>query len=78
MKWVFDHRPDDDVFWCTADVGWITGHTYVCYGPLAAGGTQLVFEGVPTYPNAGRFWKIIQKHKVTTFYTGANGDTLTH
>ena len=69
MKWVFDHRPDDDVFWCTADVGWITGHTYVCYGPLAAGGTQLVFEGVPTYPNAGRFWKIIQKHKVTTFYT---------
>ena len=58
-----------DVFWCTADVGWVTGHTYVTYGPLAVGATQVVFEGVPTYPDAGRFWKMIQDHKVTTFYT---------
>ena len=69
MKWVFEVRPDKDVFWCTADVGWITGHTYVCYGPLACGATQVIFEGVPTYPHPGRFWEIIQKHKVTTFYT---------
>ena len=68
MKWVFDHKPSD-VFWCTADVGWVTGHTYVCYGPLAAGGTEIMFEGVPTYPDAGRFWKMIQDHKVTVFYT---------
>jgi acetate--CoA ligase len=68
MKWTFDHKPDD-VFWCTADVGWVTGHTYVTYGPLAMGGTEIIFEGVPTYPDAGRFWKIIQDHKVTTFYT---------
>ena len=68
MRWVFDHR-DGDVYWCTADVGWITGHTYVAYGPLAVGGTQVIFEGVPTHPHAGRFWEIIQKHKVTTFYT---------
>jgi len=65
MRWVFDHR-DGDVYWCTADVGWITGHTYVAYGPLAVGGTQVIFEGVPTHPNAGRFWEIVQKHKVTT------------
>jgi len=68
MKWIFDHKPAD-IFWCTADVGWITGHSYVAYGPLAMGATQIVFEGVPTYPDAGRFWKIIQDHKVTTFYT---------
>ena len=68
MRWVFDHR-DGDVYWCTADVGWITGHTYVCYGPLAVGGTQVIFEGVPTHPHAGRFWEIIAKRKVTTFYT---------
>ncbi len=68
MKWVFDHK-DTDIFWCTADVGWITGHSYVAYGPLAAGSTQMIFEGVPTYPDAGRFWKIIQDHRVTTFYT---------
>lgn len=68
MKWTFDLRPDD-VFWCTADIGWITGHSYVAYGPLAAGATQVVFEGVPTYPNAGRFWKMIQDHKVSIFYT---------
>ena len=68
MKWTFDIRPED-VFWCTADIGWITGHTYIAYGPLIAGATQIVFEGVPTYPNAGRFWKMIQDHKVTIFYT---------
>ena len=68
MQWVFDAKPDD-VFWCTADVGWVTGHTYITYGPLAAGLTQIVFEGVPTYPDAGRFWKMIQDHKVTIFYT---------
>ena len=61
MKWVFDHKPTD-VFWCTADVGWVTGHTYITYGPLAAGATEVMFEGVPTYPDAGRFWKIIQDH----------------
>lgn len=68
MKWIFDYKPTD-IFWCTADVGWITGHSYVAYGPLAMGATQIVFEGVPTYPDAGRFWKIVQEHKVTTFYT---------
>ena len=68
MKWTFDIRPED-VFWCTADIGWITGHTYIAYGPLIAGATQIVFEGVPTYPDAGRFWKMIQDHKVTIFYT---------
>ena len=67
-KWTFDLK-DDDIFWCTADVGWITGHTYVAYGPLALGGTQIIFEGVPTYPNAGRFWEVVQKHKATIFYT---------
>ena len=68
MDWTFDIRPDD-VFWCTADIGWITGHTYIAYGPLAAGATQVMFEGIPTYPNAGRFWQMIEKHKVTIFYT---------
>ncbi len=68
MKWVFDHK-STDVFWCTADVGWVTGHTYIAYGPLAVGATEVMFEGVPTYPDAGRFWKIIQDHKVSVFYT---------
>ncbi|MBI3145993.1 MAG: acetate--CoA ligase [Pseudogulbenkiania sp.] len=68
FRWVFDYKPND-VFWCTADVGWITGHSYICYGPLANGATQIVFEGVPTYPDASRFWSMIEKHKVTTFYT---------
>ena len=67
-KWTFDLKPDD-VFWCTADIGWVTGHTYIAYGPLALGGTEVVFEGIPTYPDAGRFWKTIQDHKVTIFYT---------
>jgi len=68
MQWTFDAKPDD-VFWCTADVGWVTGHTYITYGPLAAGMTQIVFEGVPTFPNAGRFWQMIERHQVTVFYT---------
>ncbi len=67
-KWTFDLKPND-VFWCTADIGWVTGHTYIAYGPLALGATEVVFEGVPTYPDAGRFWKMIQDHKVTVFYT---------
>ena len=67
-KWTFDLH-DDDVFWCTADIGWVTGHSYIAYGPLALGATEVVFEGVPTYPDAARFWKMIEKHKVTVFYT---------
>jgi acetyl-CoA synthetase len=67
-QWVFDLK-DDDVFWCTADVGWITGHTYVAYGPLAAGATIVMYEGAPTFPDGGRFWKICQTHGVTVFYT---------
>ncbi len=66
--WTFDLKPSD-VFWCTADIGWVTGHTYITYGPLACGATEIVFEGVPTYPDAGRFWKMIQDHKVSIFYT---------
>ena len=68
MKWTFDIKPND-VFWCTADIGWVTGHSYIAYGPLAVGATQIVFEGVPTYPHAGRFWEMIQRHKATIFYT---------
>ena len=68
MDWTFDLR-SDDVFWCTADIGWITGHSYVAYGPLAAGATQIIFEGIPTYPNAGRFWQMIERHKCSIFYT---------
>jgi acetyl-CoA synthetase len=68
MRWVFDYKPTD-VFWCTADVGWVTGHSYVVYGPLGVGATEVIFEGVPTYPDAGRFWKMIQDHKVSVFYT---------
>ncbi|MFM1880874.1 MAG: hypothetical protein RLZZ344_1108 [Pseudomonadota bacterium] len=68
MQFTFDLRPED-VYWCTADIGWVTGHTYIAYGPLACGGTQIVFEGIPTYPDAGRFWKMIQDHKVSIFYT---------
>ncbi|MDG0855554.1 acetate--CoA ligase [Roseateles puraquae] len=67
-KWTFDLK-DDDIFWCTADIGWVTGHSYITYGPLALGGTEIVFEGVPTFPDAGRFWQMIQKHKVSIFYT---------
>jgi len=68
MRWTFDIKPQD-VFWCTADIGWVTGHTYIAYGPLAVGATEVVFEGIPTFPDAGRFWQTIQKHKVSVFYT---------
>ena len=67
-RWTFDMQ-ENDIYWCTADVGWITGHTYVTYGPLALGVTQVIFEGIPTYPDAGRFWKMIGKHKISIFYT---------
>ncbi|HHI79504.1 MAG TPA: acetate--CoA ligase [Planctomycetes bacterium] len=65
---VFDHR-DEDIYWCTADIGWITGHSYIVYGPLANGATTLMFEGVPTWPDAGRFWDVVERHKVSLFYT---------
>ena len=68
MKWTFDIKPDD-VFWCTADIGWVTGHSYIAYGPLACGATEIVFESIPTYPDAGRFWRMVQDHKVSIFYT---------
>ena len=68
MKWSFDIKPAD-VFWCTADIGWVTGHSYIAYGPMAVGATQVVFEGIPTFPNAGRFWDTIKKHEVSIFYT---------
>ncbi|WP_294768734.1 acetate--CoA ligase [uncultured Rhodoferax sp.] len=87
MDWTFDLKPED-VFWCTADIGWITGHTYVAYGPLAAGATQIIFEGIPTFPNAGRFWQMIERHKCSIFYTAptairslikaAEGDASVH
>jgi acetyl-CoA synthetase len=67
-QYVFDYH-DGDVYWCTADVGWVTGHSYIVYGPLANGGTSLVFEGVPNYPSVSRFWEVIDKHQVNTFYT---------
>ena len=68
FKWIFDYKPED-IFWCSADVGWVTGHTYICYGPLSSGATQIIFEGIPTHPHPGRFWEIIEKHKVNIFYT---------
>jgi acetyl-CoA synthetase len=68
MKTVFDYR-EGEIYWCTADVGWVTGHTYIVYGPLAIGATTLMFEGVPTYPNGDRFWQIIAKHRVNSFFT---------
>jgi acetyl-CoA synthetase len=67
-KYVFDYH-DGDIYWCTADVGWVTGHSYIIYGPLANGATTLMFEGVPTYPNASRFWQVVDKHQVNIFYT---------
>jgi acetyl-CoA synthetase len=67
-QYTFDYK-DGDVFWCTADVGWVTGHSYIIYGPLANGATTLMFEGIPTYPDAGRFWAVCEKHKVNQFYT---------
>ena len=67
-EYVFDYR-DGDVYWCTADVGWVTGHSYILYGPLANGATTLMFEGIPTYPSISRFWDVVDKHQVTIFYT---------
>lgn len=64
----FQHE-ENDIFWCTADVGWVTGHSYITYGPLLAGATCVMFEGVPNYPDASRFWQVIEKHQVTQFYT---------
>ncbi len=77
MEWVFDVK-DKDVFWCTADIGWITGHTYIVYGPLAAGVTTVMFEGVPTYPDAGRAWSMVQEHKITQFYTAPTAIRVLH
>ena len=68
FKYVFDYQ-DGEIWWCTADVGWVTGHTYIVYGPLANGATSLMFEGVPTYPDAGRFWDVVDKHQVNLFFT---------
>ena len=65
---VFDYQPGE-IYWCTADVGWVTGHTYIVYGPLANGATTLMFEGIPNYPDSSRFWQVIDKHKVNIFYT---------
>lgn len=74
---VFDMKTDD-IFWCTADIGWITGHSYVTYGPLAIGATTVIYEGIPMYPDAGRWWKIIEKHKVTKFYTAPTAIRMLH
>ena len=68
MKWVFDLQ-EKDVYWCTADVGWVTGHSYVVYGPLAAGATTLMYEGAPDFPQFDRWWSIVEKHRVSIFYT---------
>ena len=77
MEWVFDIKPTD-TYWCTADIGWITGHTYIVYGPLAAGATTVMFEGVPTYPDAGRCWKMVEKYKINQFYTAPTAIRLLH
>ncbi len=77
FKYVFDYR-EGEVFWCTADVGWVTGHTYILYGPLANGAISLMFEGIPTYPDAGRCWEIIDKHQVNTFYTAPTAIRALH
>jgi len=69
FKYVFDHKPETDIFWCTADVGWVTGHSYIVYGPLANGATQVMYEGVPNFPANDRLWQIIEKYRVTIFYT---------
>ncbi|CAA6824531.1 MAG: Acetyl-coenzyme A synthetase (EC [uncultured Sulfurovum sp.] len=77
MEWVFDVK-DSDTYWCTADVGWITGHTYIVYGPLAAGATTVMFEGVPTFPDAGRCWKMVEEYKINQFYTAPTAIRLLH
>ena len=77
MEWVFDVKADD-TYWCTADIGWITGHTYIVYGPLAAGATTVMFEGVPTFPDAGRCWQMVEKYKINQFYTAPTAIRLLH
>ncbi len=77
MEWVFDIK-ENDTFWCTADIGWITGHTYIVYGPLAAGATTVMYEGVPVFPDAGRWWRMIEEHKVNQFYTAPTAIRLLH
>jgi len=77
MEWVFDIQ-DNDTFWCTADVGWITGHTYIVYGPLACGATTVMFEGVPTYPDAGRCWRMVEEYQINQFYTAPTAIRLLH
>ncbi len=77
FKYAFDYR-EGEVFWCTADVGWVTGHSYIVYGPLATGATSLMFEGVPTYPDAGRCWEVVDKHQVNTFYTAPTAIRALH
>jgi acetyl-CoA synthetase len=77
MEWTFDIKPND-TYWCTADVGWITGHTYIVYGPLAAGATTVMFEGVPTYPDAGRCWQMVEEYKINQFYTAPTAIRLLH
>ena len=77
MEWVFDVK-ENDTYWCTADVGWITGHTYIVYGPLAMGATTVMFEGVPTYPDAGRPWKMVEEHKINQFYTAPTAIRVLH
>ncbi len=77
MEWVFDLKPDD-IYWCTADVGWITGHTYIVYGPLASGATTVMFEGVPVFPDAGRWWKMVEELKITQFYTAPTAIRMLH
>src|SRR3990167_5695341 len=68
FKWIFDWKPED-IFFCTADIGWVTGHSYIVYGPLSIGATVVMFEGIPTYPQPDRFWEIVDKHRVSVFYT---------
>jgi acetyl-CoA synthetase len=68
FQWVFDHK-ESDIFWCTADCGWITGHSYIVYGPMSAGATQVLYEGAPNWPAEDRFWEIIERYKVTILYT---------
>jgi len=77
MEWVFDLK-ENDTYWCTADIGWITGHTYIVYGPLAAGATTVMFEGVPTYPDAGRAWKMVEEYKINQFYTAPTAIRVLH
>ncbi|SFV58500.1 Acetyl-coenzyme A synthetase [hydrothermal vent metagenome] len=77
MEWVFDIQ-ENDTYWCTADVGWITGHTYIVYGPLASGATTVMFEGVPTFPNAGRCWKMVEEYQINQFYTAPTAIRLLH